>query len=107
MKILLDECVNRRIARLLTGHDVAMTSRMGWSGVKNGQLLARAVGAEFEVFLTLDRNLSFQNHIASFPIAVLVLTTKSNRMADLSPLVPDLLSALAIAVPGTVTYLGA
>ena len=93
MKILLDECVDRRLAKALKGHVVKTVSQMGWAGVKNGQLLALA-GKEFGVFVTVDRNLSFQQHLPKFDIAVLVLSAPGNRLADLLPLVPEMLSSL-------------
>ena len=105
MKILLDECVNRRFARAIPDHEVATTTSMGWNGIRNGQLLARAVDAGFEVFVTLDKNLSFQNDISSIPIAVLVLRVRSNRLTDLKPLVPKLLAALTTPVRGAATVL--
>jgi hypothetical protein len=77
---------------------------MGWAGIKNGKLLALAQ-AQFDVFVTVDRNLSFQQHVPQFSLGVLVLTAPSNRLADLLPLVPILDIALAKATPGTVISL--
>ena len=59
MRVLLDECVDWRLARDIVGHEVRATHQMGWSGIKNGQLLSLAV-KEFEILVTVDRNLSFQ-----------------------------------------------
>ena len=78
---------------------------MGWLTVKNCELLAVAA-KEFDAFITVDRNLSFQQNLPAFPIAVVVLRAKSNRLADLRPLVPELLVSLSKARPGTVTYVG-
>jgi hypothetical protein len=75
---------------------------MGWSGIKNGQLLALAQ-SEFDVFVTVDRNLSFQQHLPKFSVAVLLLVAPSNRLADLIPLVPLLIAALPTAVKGAVS----
>jgi hypothetical protein len=72
---------------------------MGWAGIKNGVLLALAE-KEFEVFVTVDRNLSFQQNLPKFKIAVVVLSARSNRLADLQPLVPKLLCALPDLHPG-------
>lgn len=69
MRILLDECIDRRLVRDLVGHEVKTAPQMGWSGVKNGQLLALAA-VEFDVFITVDRNLSFQQNLPKFDIAV-------------------------------------
>jgi hypothetical protein len=79
---------------------------MGWSAIKNGELLALAEKV-FDVSLTVDRNLSFQQHLPNFEIAVVVLRAHSNRLADLEPLIPDLLALLPTANRGSVTYIGA
>ena len=99
MKVLLDECVDRRLARDLADHDVKTARQVGWTTIKNGELLALASN-EFDVFVTVDRNLSFQQNIASFPIAVVVLRARTNRLADLKPLVSSLLAAIASTPPG-------
>ena len=105
MRVLLDECVDRRLARDLVGHRVAHVARLGWTGTKNGALLRRAEG-EFDAFVTVDRNLRFQQPISQFEIAVFVLRAASNRWNDLRLLAPDLLQALRRAVPRTVVWLG-
>jgi hypothetical protein len=79
---------------------------MGWAGVKNGQLLALAE-AEFDVFITVDRNLSFQQNLSQFNIAVIVLQAPSNRLADLKPLAPEVLAILATATKGQATVVTA
>jgi len=79
---------------------------MGWGGVKNNQLLALAE-AEFDVFITVDRNLSFQQNLPQFDIAVIVLQALSNRLADLKPLASKVLAILARATRGQVTIVSA
>jgi hypothetical protein len=74
---------------------------MDWTTIKNGELLTLAAN-EFDVFLTVDQNLAFQQNIATLPIPIVVLRAKSNRLGDLRPLVPRLLSALAKAVSGVI-----
>jgi predicted nuclease of predicted toxin-antitoxin system len=64
MRILLDECVDWRLARDVVGHDVRTARQMGWTTIKNSELLALASG-QFDVFVTVDRNLSFQQNLAS------------------------------------------
>jgi hypothetical protein len=103
VKLFLDECVDRRLARALTGHDVKTARQMGWTTIKNGELLALA-SKEFDVFVTVNRNLSFQQNITSFPIAVVVLKARTNRLADLTPLLPHLLAAIESTPPGTVKF---
>jgi Domain of unknown function (DUF5615) len=105
VKILLDECIDWRLSREIHGHDVRTAGQMGWTGVKNGELLARAA-SEFDVFVTVDRNLSFQQNVANLTLAVVVLRAKSNRLGDLQPLVQGLISAANSAKPGTVTVVG-
>ena len=105
MRVLLDECVDWRLGRELAVHEVKTARQMGWTTLKNGELLALA-SAAFDVFVTVDRNLSFQQDIVSFSIAVVVLQARSNRLADLRPLVPSLLSAIKAASPGTAKFIG-
>lgn len=100
MKVLLDECVDRRLAREIVGHDVSTVQQLGWAGVKNGELLARASGA-FDAFVTVDVNLPFQTSIANFRMAVFVLRGRTGRLADLLPLIPLLLAAMPSAAPGS------
>lgn len=75
---------------------------MGWTTIKNGELLKLA-SLSFDAFVTVDRNLSFQQNLGQLPIAVIVLAAKTNRLGDLLPRVPALLLAIASAKPGTVT----
>lgn len=106
MRIFLDECVDWRLAREIAGHDVKTARQMGWLTIKNGELLSLAC-QNFDIFLTVDRNLSFQQNIGELPIAVVVLRAKSNRLADLKPLVPEPLRVLDKAASGTVTTVAA
>lgn len=78
---------------------------MGWTTIKNGALLTLA-SQHFDIFVTVDRNLSFQQNLDSFSIAVVVLQAKTNRLADLKPLVPELLAAIKSAAPGSVRHVG-
>jgi hypothetical protein len=93
VRVLLDECVPRKLGSELVGHDVKTVPAMGWAAYKNGALLARAE-ASFDVFVTVDRNLSFQQRLSGFNIGVIVLAALSNRLEDLRPLVPKILDAL-------------
>ena len=93
MRILLDEDVPRRLAPLLIGHEVTTVPQAGWAGLKNGNLLALA-GSRFDLFVTMDRNIEFQQNLATLPVAVLIIVAASNRMQHLVPLLPDILAAL-------------
>jgi hypothetical protein len=103
VRVLLDECVDWRLARDIVGHDVKTARQMGWTTVKNGELLALA-GGQFDAFVTVDRNLSFQQNLVSYPIAVIVLRAKTNRLVDLRPLAPRLVAAIQSARPGAVEF---
>lgn len=100
MRLLLDECVPARLRRALPSHQVSTVVQEGWSGVKNGKLLAHAA-AEFDAFITVDKNLPYQQNTANLPIAVLVLDAMSNELPRLLPLVPALEEALTKLIPGT------
>lgn len=93
MRLLIDECIDRRFARELKGHYARTVPQMGWAAVTNGRLLALAE-REFDVFITVDRNLSFQQSLPRFHVAVLVLRARTNTLDDLKPLIPKILKAL-------------
>jgi hypothetical protein len=93
------------LAASLAMVDVRAVADQGWLGISNGQLLALAA-AEFEVFVTVDRNLPFQQHLPKFDIAVILLRAKTNRLDDMVLLVPDLVSTMRSAKKGVVTPIG-
>jgi hypothetical protein len=106
MRILLDESLPKELQLELPGHAVRTVQEMGWSSLKNGDLLARGAG-QFDAFLTADQNLQYQQNLSTLPVAVVVLVAKTNRIQDLRPLIPQLVSALAslarrtlVRVPG-------
>jgi len=99
VRVFLDECVDWRLARDIVGHDVKTARQLGWTAIKNGELLNLAA-SRFDVFVTVDRNLSFQQNLPALSIAVVVLEAKSNRLADLRPLTPKLMAAIEFARPG-------
>jgi hypothetical protein len=99
MRLLLDECVVRKLKRDLVGHDVATVVETGYSGLKNGVLL-RAAEGNFDVFITVDRNLPFQQNLSARQIAVLIIMAEGVTYSDLQPLVPDVLAALGTIKPG-------
>ena len=105
MRVFIDECVDWRLARDIAGHDVKTAHQMGWAGVKNGALLALVTG-NFDLFVTVDRNLAFQNRVMQLSFAVVVLRAHTNRLADLRPLVPELMRAIGRAQPGALFQVG-
>ena len=101
MKVLLDECLDWRLRRDLPGHEVKTVQEMGWAGIKNRRLLALARDC-FQVFITGDRNLSFQQNVASFSLVVVVLKAESIRLIHTRPLMPKLLAMLPSLKPGQI-----
>lgn len=105
MRILLDESLPWELKAELPGHDVQTVQEAGWSSLKNGELLVRAAG-KFDVFVTADQNLQYQQNLSTLPVAVVVLVGKSNRIQDLRPLLPDLLGSLPNLSARTLTRIG-
>ena len=93
MKVLLDECVPRKLGCHLSGHAVKTVVEAGWKGILNGELLKRA-SADFHVFITVDRNLAFQQNPKSLPIPVIVVHSPSAKLKDLQQFVPAILRIL-------------
>ena len=100
MRLLLDESVPSRLRRALPDHEVRTVGEMGWSGVKNGKLLALAATA-FDAFVTVDKNLPYQQNLSSLPVAVIVLDARSIELPALLPLVPALELQLSLLKPKT------
>lgn len=105
MKVLLDECVDTRLISHLIGFDARTVHEQRWAGFTNGKLLALAQ-SEFDVFLTVDRNLAFQQPLPKFSIAVVVMHSRSNRITELLKLIPEPMVVTPTAKPGVVTHVG-
>ena len=103
-RILLDECIDRRLAKEISGHEMKTAPEMGWAGLDNGKLLTKAEN-EFDVFITVDRNLTFQQNLPKFDIAVLVLRARTNRLRHLIPLVPKILEAFTDLQRGKAVFI--
>ena len=101
MRLLLDESLPRQLARELSGHKVTTVVQRGWAGLGNGELLRRAAAEGFEVLVTGDRNIQYQQNIPAFGIAVVVVAAHTNRIEDLLPLVPKVLKTLSSIQPGS------
>ena len=91
---------------MMAPHEVQTVQQAGWSGLKNGELLAKAASS-FDVFVTVDQGIRHQQNLANVEICVIALTGASNDIRDLEPLVPNLLDALNRARPGTVIRVAA
>jgi predicted nuclease of predicted toxin-antitoxin system len=102
VNILLDECVPARLARELAPHSVTTVQRRGWAGIKNGDLLALAQ-KEFDVLITVDRQISEEQDLTNVTIAVVLLRAPTNRLEHLRPLGGKILEKLADAPAGAVS----
>ena len=99
MRILLDECVDWKLSQHLKGHNFTTVTKRGWAGKKNGELLGLAQ-SEFDVFITVDQNLRFQQNLLKYSIAVVVLPVQENKLANYLPLITSLQNALSTIKPG-------
>lgn len=106
MRILLDESVPGRLGSLLIGHESVSVQQRGWSSIKNGALLALAA-VEFDVLLTADKGMEYQQNLAMLPVAILIVLARSNRLEDMAPAVPGILAALEDFSPRTLRKIAA
>jgi hypothetical protein len=100
MRVLLDECVPRPLKREISGHRVSTVAEMGWRGIENGELLALIREAGFEVFVTVDQNLPYQQNLRAAGLRVIILVARTNKLQDLQALIPSLLECLEGLQPG-------
>ena len=105
MRILLDENLNWRLERYLPGHEVKSVPRIGWAGLKNGKLLARAQD-RFDVLITMDGSMASQQNLAKLNLRIVALRAPSNRLQDTLPLMPNVLALLPTLKPGRVVKVG-
>ena len=104
-KVLVDECLPRRLIRDLHAHHATTVPQRGWAGKKDSELLNLA-STEFDVFVTLDSNLAFQQNLSKTPLGIVVLHVKSSRYESLQPVIPALVSAIEKISPSTVIEIG-
>ncbi len=102
MKILFDECLPRKLKSRFTSHDCYTVPDASLSGKKNGELLTIAESLGFEIFLTVDKGLEYEQNLAGRRIAVIILRSKSNRLADLAPLVDACREKMGSIKPGQI-----
>jgi hypothetical protein len=103
MKVLLDECLPKRLTTELTGHKTASVPMMGWAGVKNGELL-RLIASNFDVFVTIDGGLEYQHRLENLSFGIIVLHAPTNKIEDLRILAPEILRVLARIQPGELVH---
>lgn len=101
MRVLLDENVHHAFRKLLSVHEVVTVQYRGWAGKKNGELL-RLAESEFDVLLTLDSGIIYQNDFSDRKICVITIVSKSTKIDDLMHLVPEVLKELNHIQPGKV-----
>ena len=106
MRLLLDEHLPIDLSAELHGHAVDTVVGRGWAGIKNGELLRRMRG-HYDALVTMDRSIEFQQHISTLPFGIIVVRAPSNRMQDLRPLVPSILAAVEVIMPGLIQRGGA
>jgi|SRR5208282_2697895 len=102
MRILIDECIDERFRNSLPGHDCQTARYAGLAGLKNGELLTAAETARFDVFLTVDQGVEYQQNLTGRNIAIIIFRAKSNRLKDLLPLVSSCLTHIASIRPGQI-----
>ncbi|NNJ13480.1 DUF5615 family PIN-like protein [Chloroflexales bacterium ZM16-3] len=106
MRVLLDECLPRKLKYSLDGHEVTTVQERGWSSKKNGELL-RLMNDSVDVFLTSDQNLRYQQDLSMIRYRIIVLVARDNRLPTLQPLMPQVQQALPLMLPGSVMEIGA
>ena len=105
MRILLDESLPRRLSRELLGHMVMIVPQSGWTGLENGELL-RVAAEKFDVFLTADQNIEYQQNVRTLPLAVIVLVARNNTFETLRRLIPEVLNHLERLEPRSLVKVG-
>jgi hypothetical protein len=106
VRVLLDESIPIDFAQDLKELQASTVIGLGWAGLKNGALLRQATG-KFDVLVTMDKNLQFQQNLAAHAIGVVLIRARSNRIDDLRPLVPQIVAAVAATRPGKIGVVGA
>jgi predicted nuclease of predicted toxin-antitoxin system len=106
MRVLLDENLPHRLRPLLVGHDVYTVSYMNWKGIENGELLELAAKNGFEVLVTKDNGMPYEQNTGTLPIALIVLQAPSNALDDIKPLVPQILTRLSVLTPKSIVRIG-
>jgi hypothetical protein len=102
MRILIDECIDERFRKSLPGHECQTARYAGLAGLTNGALLVAAETAKFDIFLTVDQGIEYQQNLTGRNIAIIIFRTKSNRLKDLLPHVPVCLAHIESIQPGQI-----
>ena len=102
MRVLLDECVHAGIGKAFSGHSVQTVPQAGWSGIKNGRLLA-LIGDSFDVFITIDQNIRHQQNLVGLPLAIVLVSVPDNTLLSYVPLFDVMRRAVDAVRPGDIT----
>jgi hypothetical protein len=102
MRVLLDECIDERFRNYLPGHDCQSARYAGLAGLKNGDLLTAAETSKFDVFLTVDQGIEYQQNLTGRSIGIIIFRTKSNRLKDLLPHAPACLAHIESIQPAQI-----
>ena len=94
MKILLDECVTKHLKPKLLSHEVLTVSEMNWSGIKNGKLMSLSAEHNFDILLTIDKNLQHQQNLIKYPIAIVIFDCVSADISELSKFISAFLNQI-------------
>jgi predicted nuclease of predicted toxin-antitoxin system len=89
MKVLLDECITKRLKSKLDIFDVYTVSDLGWSGVKNGNLMKLCLDNHFDVLLTIDKNMVYQQNIKKYPLSIVVFNSLTSKIEELVLFIPS------------------
>jgi predicted nuclease of predicted toxin-antitoxin system len=102
MRILIDECIDERLRNSFPSDDCQTARYAGLAGLENGELLTAAETAKFDVLLSVDQGIEYQQNLTGRKIAIIIFRTKSNRLADLLPHVPACIAHMESIQPGQV-----
>jgi hypothetical protein len=102
MRILIDECIDERFRNSLPGHHCQTARHAGFAGLKNGDLLTAAETGKFEVLVTVDQGIEYQQNLTARKIAIIIFHARSNRLKDLLSLAPACLACIASIQPGQI-----
>jgi len=94
MKLLLDECLPKRLKSSLKNYDVYTVPELGWSGVKNGKLVSLCIMNHFDILLTIDKNMLYQQNLKKYPLTIVVLNSLTSKIDELVLFIPSFLKQI-------------
>ena len=106
MKVLLDENMPHKLRQHLPGHEVVTVAFLNWGGIRNGQLLANAASAGFDVLLTMYSGIEYEQNLSTLPCSVVVVRAESNAFEHLQPHLPAILEVLKAIAPRSLAKVG-